>query len=104
MEIKRKRVADIKRDILLGLIPDPFKKKMSFEEENNKVCNLLFHYFFESHEGSNDFYTWVILLTSFWQLNYILTDKEPKNRSSIYCKETVTKGDFMFRVIRRKST
>ncbi|OWR46522.1 glucose-1-phosphatase/inositol phosphatase [Danaus plexippus plexippus] len=37
MEIKRKRVADIKRDILLGLIPDPFKKKMSFEEENNKM-------------------------------------------------------------------
>ncbi|CAG9576986.1 unnamed protein product [Danaus chrysippus] len=37
MEIKRKRVSDIKRDILLGLIPDPFKKKLSLEEENNKM-------------------------------------------------------------------
>nr|XP_049706955.1 IQ and AAA domain-containing protein 1-like [Helicoverpa armigera] len=37
MKIKRERVKDTKRDILLGLIPDPFRSGPSFFEENNKV-------------------------------------------------------------------
>ncbi|CAF4887319.1 unnamed protein product [Pieris macdunnoughi] len=37
MQVKRQRVVDTKRDVLLGLIPDPFRKGLSYEEENNKM-------------------------------------------------------------------
>ncbi|XP_050664659.1 dynein regulatory complex protein 11-like isoform X2 [Leptidea sinapis] len=37
MEIKRQRELEIKRDILLGIIKDPFKKRLNLEEENNKM-------------------------------------------------------------------
>ncbi|CAK1546501.1 unnamed protein product [Leptosia nina] len=37
MQVKRERVINTKRDILLGLLPDPFSKGFSLEEENNKM-------------------------------------------------------------------
>ncbi|XP_045529335.1 IQ and AAA domain-containing protein 1-like isoform X1 [Pieris brassicae] len=37
MQLKRQRVVDTKRDLLLGLIPDPFRKGLNYEEENNKM-------------------------------------------------------------------
>ncbi|KAL0858845.1 hypothetical protein ABMA27_011298 [Loxostege sticticalis] len=37
MKIKRQRVLDSRRDMMLGLIPDPWADRLNFEEENNKV-------------------------------------------------------------------
>ncbi|CAG4978272.1 unnamed protein product [Colias eurytheme] len=37
MHIKRQRILEYRRDVLLGLVPDPFQPHMSFEEENNKM-------------------------------------------------------------------
>ncbi|XP_059056471.1 IQ and AAA domain-containing protein 1-like [Achroia grisella] len=37
MQIKRQRVIDLKRDIILGIIPDPHVQRLKFKEENNKV-------------------------------------------------------------------
>ncbi|CAB3233670.1 unnamed protein product [Arctia plantaginis] len=37
MKIKRKRIMDTKRNILLGLVPDPCPGRLDFHEENNKI-------------------------------------------------------------------
>ncbi|XP_038219808.1 uncharacterized protein LOC119838071 [Zerene cesonia] len=35
MDIKRQRILEHRRDVLLGLVPDPFQAHLNFEEENN---------------------------------------------------------------------
>ncbi|XP_037302032.1 IQ and AAA domain-containing protein 1-like, partial [Manduca sexta] len=37
MKVKRKNNVKIQEDILIGYIADPFKKRLSLEEENNKI-------------------------------------------------------------------
>ncbi|CAH0602026.1 unnamed protein product [Chrysodeixis includens] len=37
MRIKREKIKETQRDILLGIKPDPFRSRLSFTEENNKV-------------------------------------------------------------------
>ncbi|KAH9645372.1 hypothetical protein HF086_011136 [Spodoptera exigua] len=37
MKLKREKLKEVKRDILLGLIPDTFRTTLHYHEENNKV-------------------------------------------------------------------
>ncbi|XP_026734641.1 IQ and AAA domain-containing protein 1-like [Trichoplusia ni] len=37
MKLKREKVREIKRDVLLGIIPDPFRTSTSYREATNKV-------------------------------------------------------------------
>ncbi|XP_039752012.1 IQ and AAA domain-containing protein 1-like [Pararge aegeria] len=37
MICKRDEMLNNKRDVILGIVPDPFRKKLSYEEENNKI-------------------------------------------------------------------
>ncbi|XP_072948469.1 IQ and AAA domain-containing protein 1-like [Epargyreus clarus] len=37
MELKRLHAKEVKRDIKLGLLPDPFRERPLFEDENNKM-------------------------------------------------------------------
>lgn len=37
MSVKREKLLNYKRDLILGIVEDPFRKRLDLEEENNKV-------------------------------------------------------------------
>lgn len=43
MSVKREHLLNYKRDLILGIVEDPFQKRLDLEEENNKVTITLFH-------------------------------------------------------------
>lgn len=43
MRVKRENLLSYKRDLILGIVEDPFRKRLDLEEEKNKVTIKLFH-------------------------------------------------------------